>query len=309
MLTASRERGVIGCREIDAQHPDDRCQDARGLTQRSVEDETERQGGFDGQIGILEWPAPPADASRCPRGDRVGREPEGDVASPHEGSVVLGPVPDAIRCRVRRMHARLHIAIMTRRRSRWSTCRPLLAHRAESAHQRRLPGGRAPLRGGASHEAEGWRGARGGGAGRVRAPAGRRLCLLCQIGYELVAGVEQFLLVDDVVAVEDGPALVAGQEHSDPFGDVRTDQVAGGGAAAIVEEAGRHPSGLAGGAPRGAPAPDGDAVAVEDEQAVGVTAGSPSVDEAPVVGTVACQFRFVHQRVCRESPVKGDKMT
>ena len=91
MLTASRERGVIGCREIDAQHPEDRCQDALGLTQRSVEDEPERQGGFDGEIGILELPAPPADARRCPRGDRVGREPEGDVASPHEGSVVLGP--------------------------------------------------------------------------------------------------------------------------------------------------------------------------------------------------------------------------
>ena len=137
MLTASRERGVIGCREIDAQHPEDRGQEALGLTQRSVEDETERQGGFDGEIGILELPAPPADASRCPRGDRVRREPEGDVASPHEGSVVLGPVPDAIRCRVLRMHSRLHIEIMTRRRSRWSTCRPLLAHRAESAHQRR----------------------------------------------------------------------------------------------------------------------------------------------------------------------------
>ena len=136
MLTASRERGVIGCREIDAQHPEDRCQEALGLTQRSVEDETERQGGFDGAIGILELPALPADASRCTRGDRVGREPEGDVASPHEGSVVLGPVPDAIRCRVLRMHSRLHIEIMTRRRSRWSTCRPLLAHRAESAHQR-----------------------------------------------------------------------------------------------------------------------------------------------------------------------------
>ena len=136
MLTASRERGVIGCREIDAQHPEDRGQEALGLTQRSVEEETERQGGFDGEIGILELPAPPADASRCPRGDRVRREPEGDVASPHEGSVVLGPVPDAIRCRVLRMHSRLHIEIMTRRRSRWSTCRPLLAHRAESAHQR-----------------------------------------------------------------------------------------------------------------------------------------------------------------------------
>ena len=87
---------------------------------------------------MAEAPAPPADASRCPRGDRVRREPEGDVASPHEGSVVLGPVPDAIRCRVLRMHSRLHIEIMTRRRSRWSTCRPLLAHRAESAHQRRV---------------------------------------------------------------------------------------------------------------------------------------------------------------------------
>ena len=139
MLTASRERGVIGGREIDAQHPEDRCQEALGLTQRYVEDETERQGGFDGEIGILELPAPPADASRCPRGDRVRREPEGDVASPHEGSVVLGPVPDAILCLVRRMHSRLHSEIMTRRRSRWSTCRPLLAHRAESAHQRRTP--------------------------------------------------------------------------------------------------------------------------------------------------------------------------
>ena len=42
MLTASRERGVIGCREIDAQYPEDRCQEALGLTQRYVEDETER---------------------------------------------------------------------------------------------------------------------------------------------------------------------------------------------------------------------------------------------------------------------------
>ena len=77
MLTASRARGVIGCREIDAQQPEDRGQEALGLTQRSVEEETERQGGVDGAIGILELPAPPADASRCPRGDRVRREPEG----------------------------------------------------------------------------------------------------------------------------------------------------------------------------------------------------------------------------------------
>ena len=114
-------------------------------------------------------------------------------------------------------------------------------------------GGRVPS--GPSHEAEGRGGARGGDAGRVGPPATRRrLCVLRQIGDELVAGVEQFLLVDDVVAVEDGAALVAGQEHGDPLGHAGADQVAGGGAPAIVEEAGRHPGRLTGGAPRRAPA-------------------------------------------------------
>ena len=75
-------------------------------------------------------------------------------------------------------------------------------------------------------------------------------CLLCQIGDELFAGVEQFLLIDDVVAVEDGAALVAGQEHGDPLGDAGADQVARGGAAAVVQEAGRHAGRLTGGAPR-----------------------------------------------------------
>ena len=136
---------------------------------------------------------------------------------------------------------------------------------------------RAPLRGGASHEAEGRHGARRGGAGRVGPSATRRrLCVLRQIGDQLVAGLEQFLFVDDVVAVEDGAGLVAGQEHGDPLGDTGADQVAGGGAAAIVEEAGRHASRLTGGAPRRAPAADGDAVAVEDQRAVGVAACPPS---------------------------------
>ena len=56
-----------------------------------------------------------------------------------------------------------------------------------------------------------------------------RLRLLRQIGDQLVSGLKQFLLVDDVVAVEDGAALVAGQEHGNPLGDARADQVAGGG--------------------------------------------------------------------------------
>ena len=83
-----------------------------------------------------------------------------------------------------------------------------------------------------------------------------RLRLLREILDELVPGVEQFLLINNVVAVEDGAALVPGQEHGDPLGDIRADQVARGGTPTIVKEASRHPSGLAGGAPRGAPAPD-----------------------------------------------------
>ena len=74
-----------------------------------------------------------------------------------------------------------------------------------------------------------------GCAGPVGPLAGwHRLRLLRQIGDELVPGVEQFLLVDNVVAVEDGAALVPGQEHGNPFGDVRADQVARGSAATIV---------------------------------------------------------------------------
>ena len=121
-----------------------------------------------------------------------------------------------------------------------------------------------------------WCVARGGGAGREGPPTGwHRLRLLRQILDELVPGVEQFLLVDDVIAVEDGAALVPGQEHGDALGDVRADQVAGGGTPTIVEEASRHPSGLAGGAPRRAPAADRDPIAVEDERAGGVAACPP----------------------------------
>ena len=140
------------------------------------------------------------------------------------------------------------------------------------------------LRGGAPHEAERRCGARAGGAGWVGPPATRRrLCVLRQRGDQRVAGLEQFLFVDDVVAVEDGAGLVAGQEHGDALGDAGADQVAGGGAAAIVEEAGRYAGRLTGGAPRRAPAADGDAVAVEDQRAVGVAACPPS-REASAMG-------------------------
>ena len=71
-------------------------------------------------------------------------------------------------------------------------------------------------------------------AGRCPATAAprpwRRLRLLRQIRDELVAGVEQFLFVDDGVAVEDRPAFVPGQAYGDPVGHAGADQGAGGGA-------------------------------------------------------------------------------
>ena len=67
-------------------------------------------------------------------------------------------------------------------------------------------------------------------------------------------------------------SLHPGLSHRCVAPDVWGRRVAGGGAAAIVEEAGRHAGRLPGGAPRRAPAADGDAVAVEDPQAIGITA-------------------------------------
>ena len=67
--------------------------------------------------------------------------------------------------------------------------------------------------------------------------------------------------------------------------DVWGRRVAGGGAAAIVEEAGRHAGRLTGGAPRRAPAEDGDAVAVEDPQAIGITARQRH--DEPLIGREA----------------------
>ena len=55
----------------------------------------------------------------------------------------------------------------------------------------------------------------------------------------------------------DGAGLVAGQEHGDPLGDAGADQVAGGDAAAIVEEAGRHAGRLTRGVPRAPREADG----------------------------------------------------
>jgi hypothetical protein len=96
VLAPPGERRVIGCGEVDAHHPEDRRQEALRLTQRQSEDESHRQGGLDRQIGILKLPTTLADADCRPRGDRTRCEPEGDVASVHERSIVLRPISHVV---------------------------------------------------------------------------------------------------------------------------------------------------------------------------------------------------------------------
>ena len=101
-----------------------------------MKDQAERQRGFDGNLGVLQLPSALADAHGLPRGDRFRRQPQGDVASLDQCSVVRRPVADAVFRFVPGMHSRLHVEIMPLRPSRWPGPRRTLV----SAHQRLCEG-------------------------------------------------------------------------------------------------------------------------------------------------------------------------
>ena len=123
---------MIGRGQVEAQHPEDRPQKALRLTKGQVKDQAERQRGFDGNLGVLQLPSALADAHGLPRGDRFRRQPQGDVASLDQCSVVRRPVSDAVFRFVPGMHSRLHVEIMPLRPSRWPGPRRTLV----TAHQR-----------------------------------------------------------------------------------------------------------------------------------------------------------------------------
>ena len=79
------------------------------------------------------------------------------------------------------------------------------------------------------------------GSLRSRHPVGQR-------NPQVPAGREEFLLGDEVISIEHGPRFVAGEQHGDPFGHARADQIARGRAATVVQEPMRDlclPSGVA----------------------------------------------------------------
>ena len=127
---------------VETQHPEDRRQEAFSLPQGQVEDEPERQRGFDGEIGILPLPATFADPHGLPSGDRIRGQPHGDIASLDQRSVVCRPIPDVVLCLVLWVHSRLHVEIMHLLSPRWPGGRSWLTEGAGSVHQRlgRRPG-------------------------------------------------------------------------------------------------------------------------------------------------------------------------
>ena len=109
---------MIACREVKVQHPADRRQDALSLAQWQVEDATERPRGVDREGRVLQRPSTLADARRRPRGDRLRGEPQGDVASLDQRSIVRRPMTDVVLRLLLRMDARRHVEIMRLRPSR-----------------------------------------------------------------------------------------------------------------------------------------------------------------------------------------------
>ena len=120
----------------ETQHPEDRRQEAFSLPQGQVEDEPERQRGFDGEIGIRPLPTTFADPHGLPSGDRIRGQPHGDIAALDQRSVVCRSISDVVLCRVLRVHARLHIEIMHLLSPRWPGGRSWLTEGAGSVHQR-----------------------------------------------------------------------------------------------------------------------------------------------------------------------------
>ena len=106
---------------------------------------------------------------------------------------------------------------------------------------------------------------------RVDPPARERTDVLLgglgvEIGEQAFAGLMQFALADDVVAIKHAARFVAEQDHGDPFGDTGPDEVARGGAPAVVQIAAGDVRGAAGSGPTGTPRPHGDAFAMEDDE-------------------------------------------
>ena len=75
MLTAPGERRRVGGGEVEAHHPEQGVQEPFGLTQREMVEESQGQGGLDGEIRVPPLPTPPAAPAGRPGSDRLRGQP------------------------------------------------------------------------------------------------------------------------------------------------------------------------------------------------------------------------------------------
>ena len=108
MLTAPGERRIVGGGEVEAHHPEQGVQESFGLAQREMVEESQGQGGLDGEIRVAPLPAPPATPAGRPGSDRFRGYPHRHIAASNEGLIVGRPVRHAILCLIPGMNLRLH---------------------------------------------------------------------------------------------------------------------------------------------------------------------------------------------------------
>ena len=108
VLATTGQRRVIMRPKVESPQHEERREKARCLTEREMEEKTQRQGGLAREVRVLPRRASRARAVRVPGGDGRRGQPDGDVASTDQSAIIGGPVLDVVLCLVRGMDSRLH---------------------------------------------------------------------------------------------------------------------------------------------------------------------------------------------------------
>ena len=96
VLATTGQRRVIRRPQVESHQPEGRREKTLGLTERQMEEQTQRQSGFDREVRVLPLRAPGAHPSRFPGRDGRRGQPEGDVTSTDQGTIIGGPVLEAV---------------------------------------------------------------------------------------------------------------------------------------------------------------------------------------------------------------------
>ena len=81
VLSSPGERRVVRRPKVEPHEHEERREKALGLTERQMEEQSQRQGGFDREVRVLPLRAPRTRSVRFPGSDGRRGQPDGDVAS------------------------------------------------------------------------------------------------------------------------------------------------------------------------------------------------------------------------------------